>query len=96
MTIQDIQEDARRLAPIFGDKTPERRMLYLATEFGEFSREVLRVVQGSQEADKENLGMEIYDIIWNMCDLANMLDVDLADCFEKKREQNKTRWPHLR
>lgn len=99
MTIKDIQENAKQLAPIFWDKTPEQRMLYLTTEIGELAKEVLKL-QGSQGDNKEvleeNLGMEIYDIVWNLCDLANMFDIDLEESFARKIELNNNRWESLR
>jgi len=97
MTITEIQENARIFAPIFKDKTPEQRMLYLTSEVGEVSLEVLKLEgfrQGGEDQDqlKENLGMEIYDVVWNLCDLANMFDIDLADAFQKKVAFNNQRW----
>ena len=100
MTIKDIQENARQLAPIFWDKTPEQRMLYLTTEIGELAREVLKL-QGFKQGDnkeelKENLGMEMYDVVWNLCDLANMFDIDLEKSFARKVKLNNNRWKSLR
>ena len=96
MTIQEIQENAREFAPIFKDKTPEQRMLYLTTEMGEIALEVLKLSGfrqgGNTDELKENLGMEIYDVVWNLCDLANMFDIDLEDAFGKKVEVNNKRW----
>ena len=96
MTIKDIQDIARVQAPIFKDKTPEQRMLYLASELGEVAQEVLKLggfrKGGDTEALKRNLGMEIYDVVWNLCDLANMLDIDLEESFAAKIKHNEERW----
>ena len=43
------------------------------------------------EAVTENLGMEIYDVIWNLLDLTMMAGVDLETAFAKKATLNKTR-----
>lgn len=44
------------------------------------------------EAVTENLGTEIYDVIWNLLDLAEMAGVDLeAAFFAKKAALNKDR-----
>lgn len=96
MTIKEIQENAREFAPIFKDKTPAQRMLYLTTEMGELALEVLKLSGfrqgGNTDEWKTNLGMEIYDVVWNLCDLANMFDLDLEDLFRKKVEWNNKRW----
>ena len=40
---------------------------------------------------KHNIGLEIYDIVWNLCDLANQLDIDLESAFAEKAKDNETR-----
>jgi NTP pyrophosphatase (non-canonical NTP hydrolase) len=36
----------------------------------------------------------MYDVVWNVCDLANSLGVDLETSFTKKEAVNKERaWP---
>jgi NTP pyrophosphatase (non-canonical NTP hydrolase) len=57
---------------------PTLRLAYLVTEVGEVAREVIELNQGAQQSveARERLGMEIYDVIWNLCDLANILSVD--------------------
>ena len=96
MTIRDLQENAKELAPKFKDKNPEQRMLYLMTEVGETALEVLKL-QGFRNAEdekglKQKLGMEIFDVVWNLCDLANMYDIDLEKAFAQKIAINKERW----
>jgi NTP pyrophosphatase (non-canonical NTP hydrolase) len=96
MTIKEIQENAKELNAHFKKKTPEQRVLYLMTEVGEVAEEVLKVLGlgkgGDAEKAKESLGMEIYDVVWNLCDLANMLEIDLEKSFAKKMRINKGRW----
>jgi len=62
------------------------------------AREVLRLSRAADQANadevKADLGMEMYDLIWNVCDLANMLDIDLETAFAAKIEINKTRKWH--
>jgi NTP pyrophosphatase (non-canonical NTP hydrolase) len=61
------------------------------TEVGEVAREVLKLSRGGNEsvgkmeAVVEELGMEIYDVVWNLLDLAG---VDLEDAFGKKASLN--------
>ena len=79
--------------------TPETRVLYLMSEVGELSDEVLSLIFAKKDDDsadisdiEEQLAMEIYDVIWNAVDLANQLDIDLSEAFEKKQNFNKNRW----
>jgi NTP pyrophosphatase (non-canonical NTP hydrolase) len=96
--IKALQEHAKELAQILPEITVEQRMLFLLTEVGEVAREVLRLSRSADQANadaiKADLGMEMYDVIWNICDLANMLGIDLEACFAAKIEINKTRKWH--
>ncbi|MNC73916.1 MazG nucleotide pyrophosphohydrolase domain protein [compost metagenome] len=66
-------------------------MLYLMTEVGELSQEVLSVSFHPDAEKKENLGYEMYDVVWNIFDLANKLDINLEDAFNRKKEINDNR-----
>ncbi|HDR3403502.1 TPA: pyrophosphatase, partial [Bacillus anthracis] len=37
------------------------------------------------------IGLEMFDVIWNVCDLANKLEIDLEKAFEEKMRINKKR-----
>jgi len=69
----------------------EQRTLYLMTEVGELSKEVLEVSFDPAAEKKENLGFEMYDVVWNIFDLANKLGIDLDQAFKKKMEINEKR-----
>jgi NTP pyrophosphatase (non-canonical NTP hydrolase) len=63
---------------------------------GEVAREVLEISRGKLSAAeletvRENLGMEIYDVIWNLLDLAELAGVDLEEAFRKKAGLNEGR-----
>ena len=92
--IKELQEHAKELAQVLPEITVEQRMLFLLTEVGEVAREVLRLSrstnQTNADAIKADLGMEMYDVIWNICDLANMLNIDLETSFTAKIEINET------
>jgi NTP pyrophosphatase (non-canonical NTP hydrolase) len=96
--IKELQEHAKELAQTLPEITVEQRVLYLMTEVGEVVREVLRlsrsVDQANTDAINADLGMEMYDVIWNICDLANMLGIDLETSFAAKIDINKTRKWH--
>jgi NTP pyrophosphatase (non-canonical NTP hydrolase) len=81
------------------DITLEQRLAYLTSEVGEVAEEVLRLSRngnadvGTMDAEgvaaaRERLGEEIYDVVWNLLDLAG---VDLEGAFEKKARRNEGR-----
>lgn len=103
LTIAELQRQVRQLKEAKGfDITLEQRLAYLTSEMGEVAREVLRLSRdGNEDVGKmdaadvgavvESLGMEIYDVIWNLLDLADMAGVDLEAAFAKKATLNKDR-----
>jgi NTP pyrophosphatase (non-canonical NTP hydrolase) len=97
-TIKELQEQTKELAQVFPETTVEQRLLFLVTEVGEVTREVLDLSGAYSShgvadpaAAKARLGMELYDVFWNICDLANRLDIDLEEAFGKKIAQNRAR-----
>ncbi len=97
MTIQEIQNNARSLCEQQGwtDRNPSQRFRYLISEVGELSKELTRLEWNPAETDlseiKRNIGHEIYDIVWNLCDLANQLEIDLENAFAEKQGINAER-----
>jgi len=99
MHISEIQKQARELAQKHGwqGRHVDQRFRYLISEVGELSRELLRYA--SPDATKKDVdravGYEIYDIVWNLCELANQLDIDLEKYFQEKIDINSERsWKH--
>jgi NTP pyrophosphatase (non-canonical NTP hydrolase) len=100
MTIEELQRHARELNDAQGwyGTTPEQRALWLVTEVGELVTEVLQFTLAADEdtrtAARRRLGAEMYDVVWNVCDLANITGVDLETAFAGKAAVNKEReWP---
>src|SRR3990172_3227289 len=100
MTIQELQQHVKELRESQGwhDTSLEHRAMFLATEVGEVLRETLKLVgtYGKHEDTdlariREDLGMEMYDVMWNLCDLANLADIDLEAAFAKKVAINRSR-----
>lgn len=101
------QPDARLLRQIISDvgelitrhgweTTPRRRMVFLLGEAVELAEEVLRLPAGGppDPARQQRLGREIYDVLWNACDLARLTGVDVVQAATDKRQVNATRvWP---
>lgn len=99
MTIQEIQDNAQALCQKQGwtDHNPSQRFRYLISEVGELSQELTRLEWNPAKTDtddiKRNIGHEIYDIVWNLCDLANQLEIDLETAFAEKQAINaERRW----
>ena len=100
MTIKELQEYVKELREAQGwrDTSLEHRAMFLVTELGEVVRETLKLVRAYgkyQDADlehiKDNLGMEMYDVMWNLCDLANIAGIDLEAAFAQKVAINRNR-----
>lgn len=100
--IRTLQEHARELGQRFDSRSLEERALFLVTEVGEVVTELL-VLNGAKTrsaADgvvaspyqvRERLGLELYDVLWNLCDLANRAGVDLRTALRTKAEINRKR-----
>jgi NTP pyrophosphatase (non-canonical NTP hydrolase) len=97
ITIRELQGHARewRAAQGWPDNTVEQQALFLVTEVGELACEVLRLARNDGSVDiaevKEKLGLEVYDVVWNVCDLANRLHIDLDQAFTQKAAVNRAR-----
>ena len=103
LTIAELQRQVRQLNDAKGfEIILEQRLAYLTTEVGEVAREVLKLSRAGNrdvgemdEADVEAtvkaLGMEIYDVVWNLLDLADMAGVDLEAAFGEKARLNEGR-----
>ena len=103
MTISDLQKDAQALCQQQGwtDRNPSQRFRYLISEVGELSKELTRLEWNPSATDlaaiKRNIGHEMYDIVWNLCDLANQLEIDLETAFAEKQAINADRrWESVR
>lgn len=102
-TIEELQRQVRHLKDAKGfDVGLEQRLAYLMSEVGEVAKEVLKLSRdGNENVGKmstaeietvtEKLGMEIYDVMWNLCDLADLAGVDLEEAFAKKAGLNEDR-----
>jgi len=95
MHISEIQKQARELAQKHGWQAHnfDQRFHYLIGEVGELSQELLRYASPDEtkiDVDR-SVGYEMYDIVWNLCELANQLDIDLEKYFQEKIEINHQR-----
>jgi NTP pyrophosphatase (non-canonical NTP hydrolase) len=102
-----VQPDERLLRQIISDvehlvarndweTTPRRQMVFLLREVIELAEEVLRLpVAGPYDAgDRQRIGREIYDVLWNACAVARSAGVDVLTAAADKRRVNESRvWP---
>ncbi|MBA2441112.1 MAG: hypothetical protein H0V53_01715 [Rubrobacter sp.] len=96
MFVSEFRDQVQRLREVQGfHLTLEQRLAYLVTEVGEVAEETLKLSGARGEIDRadtrERLGMEIYDTVWNLFDLADIAGVDLEGAFEKKARLNEER-----
>ena len=97
MTIRELQAHADALCQQQGwtDHNPSQRFRYLISEGGELSKELTRLEWNPNgtaiDEIKRNIGHEIYDIVWNLCELANQLEIDLETAFAEKQAINAAR-----
>jgi NTP pyrophosphatase (non-canonical NTP hydrolase) len=63
--------------------TIDERGMFLTTETGEVIKELLKLkgLYGvkAKELAKQRVGEELADVIWNVCDIANRLGLNLAE-----------------
>ncbi|WP_410983156.1 MazG nucleotide pyrophosphohydrolase domain-containing protein [Bacillus cereus] len=73
----------------FADTTIEKRTMYLMAELGELTEAIIK--RNDNKDAKREIGLEMFDVIWNVCDLANKLEIDLEEAFREKMEINRDR-----
>lgn len=95
--IADLQHEVKQFSEKHGfDRSSlEQRAMFLTTEVGELVRELLAVSYHPEatnmEEIKRNIGYEMYDVVWNICELANKLGIDLEQAFQEKSHINEQR-----
>jgi NTP pyrophosphatase (non-canonical NTP hydrolase) len=95
--LRQVMSDVEDLVARHGWRTtPRRRMAYLLGETVELAEEVLQLPASGPGDDAllHKIGSEIYDVLWNACDLARLTGIDLARAAAGKRRVNQNRtWP---
>ncbi len=74
--------------------TPHERLAHVVSEVGEVAEAALRLSAAAEDEKEracEELGMEIYDVFWNLCDLAEISGVDLEGAFAEKAKLKRER-----
>lgn len=97
MKLKTVQEYAESLSRQEGwsKESLKTRLDYLHSEVQEAIEEVYEYnkaeTQEDQERIREKLSLELFDIIWNVAELANRFDIDLEVASEKKMRLNANR-----
>jgi len=95
MKLSDIQKHAEELCKKnnWVDRSIDQRFRFLISELGELSNELIKLDQSDQNLIelKRKLGHEMFDVIWNICDLANLLEIDLEKFSNEKIDLNNLR-----
>lgn len=73
----------------FQNTTIEMRTMYLMAELGELAEAIVR--RNEDKNTNREIGLEMFDVIWNVCDLANKLEIDLGEAFQEKMKINRDR-----
>lgn len=96
MTLAEICQNARLLASVHGwdQSDPTARMLHVTAEVGEVADALIALQTASADqadAAREALGHEIFDVIWNLCALANTTAIDIEQAARTKMALNADR-----
>jgi NTP pyrophosphatase (non-canonical NTP hydrolase) len=95
--LQQTMADVERLVARHGwESTPRRRMAMLLREAIELADEVIQLpAKGAGDSESlQRVGHEMYDVLWNLCDLARLTGIDLVQAAAEKRLINEHRtWP---
>ncbi|MBO1628336.1 MazG nucleotide pyrophosphohydrolase domain-containing protein [Bacillus arachidis] len=73
----------------FQNTTIEMRTMYLMAELGELAEAIVK--RNEDKNTNREIGLEMFDVIWNVCDLANKLEIDLEEAFQEKMKINRDR-----
>lgn len=87
MRIRDLQENARALSSKHGwQEDASERFSRMLGEVEELRQELL-----ATPVDAKRVAFEIYDVVWNACELGNQLGIELEPFFAEKEALNATR-----
>ena len=103
LTVENLRWQFRKLESDKDfDVTLDQRLAYPISEVGEVAEGMLRLSRngnaevGTMDAEgvgtvRQRLGEEIYDVVWNLLDLADLAGVNLVGAFERKSRRNEGR-----
>ncbi len=75
----------------FNDQNKNGYFLKLIEEIGELS-EAIRKHKKSNDENTDEIGEELSDVLYYICAIANVYDIDLEKAFESKTRFNEVRY----
>jgi NTP pyrophosphatase (non-canonical NTP hydrolase) len=89
VTLDDIRAHARLLHAEKGwrERSPNERALYLMSEVGELAKALIALSDDTARVPdnvEDAIADELLDIVWNVCALANTLQLDLNTAAHRK------------
>ena len=97
MDLKNLQEYVHSLATQQGwdTETIQTRLHYLKSEIIEATQEITAMELAQTEEERQhhviNLGLELFDVMWNVAEIANRYGIDLGVAAEKKMAINSNR-----
>lgn len=95
MTIKEAQNNVDSWIKEYGVRyfSELTNMTVLTEEVGELARVMARKYgdQSFKEGEKDNMGVEIADIFWVLCCIANQTGIDITEEFKKSIEKKTQR-----
>ena len=70
----------------------EKYFLKLVEEVGELAEVVRKDLRMQEDHIKGTIEEELYDVLYYVCALANIYDIDLEKCHILKEEINRLKW----
>ena len=101
MNFQEFQEKATAIVNKLDAKQGIKHdtmltLMHLVEEFGEIARELYNEKSGRGKINKENLALEIADVMILLTQLANCYTIDLEKALKKKLQILEGRYNHAK
>lgn len=90
MRISELQNFIRERD--YKPELKEKYFLKLVEEIGELSEVIRKNKRMKNNAIKDSIEEELYDVLYYICALANCYDIDLEKCHQLKSEVNERKW----
>lgn len=85
--MEELQRKVEDFCKEYGESPPEHRVLDTLSELGEVAKEVLLMSDYGrkplEETRKEELELELGDLLYSLITLANYFEIDLKKALEK-------------
>jgi NTP pyrophosphatase (non-canonical NTP hydrolase) len=91
LSIKELQEYIK--AKDYNPSAKKEYFLKLIEEIGELSEVIRKDLRMTDEKNiKGTIEEELYDVLYYICALANLYDIDLEESFSLKEKLNREKW----